>query len=166
MPLFLPTAKGIQYILFLRLQSNIQPPSVTVMTTGSTLIMFHPGPTMQLLARTQAFDPCFDVLSSLPIPQVPRAIRYKSGQIAFPCPQISQRWSEHFAELFLGPSATWSSILDCSMSFHSAVHDPVCHDNITINEIVEVLKSLKARKACGTDGLPPGLFTGSLNNIA
>ena len=46
----------------------------------------------------------------------PKSIRFKSGQVAFSRSQVSQRWSEHFCDLFLGNETTWSSLLHHSKS--------------------------------------------------
>ena len=102
----------------------------------------------------------FQCTKSISQPNVrsPKAIRFKSGAVAFSRSQISKRWSEHFCDLFLGSETTWSSLLHHSKSFQAVVNDPDCQDNIVLEELVYVFKHLFAGKAFGTDGPPPGLF--------
>ena len=102
----------------------------------------------------------FQCAKSIPKPNVrsPKAIRFKSGAVAFSRSQISQRWSQHFCQLFPGNETTWSSLLHNSKTFQAVVNDPECPDNIVLEGLVFVFKHFFEGKAFGTDGLPPGIF--------
>ena len=80
----------------------------------------------------------FQFTKSISKPNVtsPKAIRFKSGAVAFSRSQISQRWSEHFCDLFLGNETTWSSLLHNSKSFQAVVNDPDCPDNIVLEDLL------------------------------
>ena len=110
----------------------------------------------------------FQCTKSISKPNVrsPKAIRFKSGAVAFSRSQISHRWSEHFCDIFLRNETTWSSLLHNSKSFQAVVNDPDCPDNIVLEEHVFVFRQFFAGKAFGTDGLPPGIFKLAPEKIA
>ena len=87
-------------------------------------------------------------------------------QLLLPRSQISQRWSEHFCNLFPGNETTWSSLQQNFKSFQAAHNDPDCPDNIVLEDLVCVFKHLFAGKALGTDGLPPGVYKLAPEKIA
>ena len=73
--------------------------------------------------------------TSKPNIQSPKAIRVKSGAVAFSRSQILQRWSKNFCDLFLGNETTWSSLLHNFKSFQAAVNDPDCPDNTCLRSL-------------------------------
>ena len=88
--------------------------------------------------------------------QLWRAINWKDeyGNDSIPdCRSSDNEFKQFYESSFYHPDAELTS-----NDYNSNVYIPVLDDPITSNEVQQQIKRLEPDKACGPDGVPPGVF--------